>query len=324
MTPLEQWLSDATRGLSAESAAQVRTEIQEHCESACEAGGDAIAALGDPRAANRGYRSALLTEQEALMAPVLTRDTRPSVRNRLLGSVLFALFVWRLMPKQTAPGFWPIMIAIFCTLPLSWSYPLTTIERSRRYLYIHGARSMVVVSVAGWYQGWISALSLGAVCFSLDYLFSYRRLSIFRKLAGGQTYSLLPEEPALTHVEAMYLNTLRNGSPYQNMSIAFIFLMETGMAVWLPTSFAPLAAWMIASFLAPKILPLYTEQRSRWFRIFKWTTMAVAAVLPALYGARVPWSGAVIMALFFVLFDQNNISLRRKLPVEQWPKQLYL
>ena len=40
-TPLEKWLSDATRGLSAESAAQVREEIQQHYDSACEAGGDA-------------------------------------------------------------------------------------------------------------------------------------------------------------------------------------------------------------------------------------------------------------------------------------------
>ena len=66
----------ATRGLSAESAAQVRAEIQQHYDSACEAGDDAIAALGDPRAANRAYRKVLLTEQEAKFLDNMLYDLR--------------------------------------------------------------------------------------------------------------------------------------------------------------------------------------------------------------------------------------------------------
>ena len=46
MTALESWLQQATRHLSAESAAQVRTEIREHYESAREA---ALAAPGEHR-----------------------------------------------------------------------------------------------------------------------------------------------------------------------------------------------------------------------------------------------------------------------------------
>jgi hypothetical protein len=84
-----------------------------------------------------------------------------------------------------------------------------------------------------------------------------------------------------------------------------------------------MTAWMAAGFLARRTLPIYTEERSRWFRVAKWTTMAVAAVLPVLYHARVPWLGAVYLAFFFLLFDRRSISLRRKLPAAEWPKRLY-
>ena len=76
MTTLDTWLARATRQLSADSAAQVRTEISQHYESAREdaiasgAAGDeadraALAALGDPRAANSQYRETLVTRSEA-------------------------------------------------------------------------------------------------------------------------------------------------------------------------------------------------------------------------------------------------------------------
>lgn len=75
-TDLESWLKEATRQLSKDSAAQVRTEIREHFESAreaavgrgataVEADRSAVAALGDARAANCEYRRVLLTSAEA-------------------------------------------------------------------------------------------------------------------------------------------------------------------------------------------------------------------------------------------------------------------
>jgi hypothetical protein len=75
-TELETWLKQATRHLSRDSAGQVRTEIQEHYESALEAamsGGStsdeanrlAVTALGNAKAANRQYRNVLLTSAEA-------------------------------------------------------------------------------------------------------------------------------------------------------------------------------------------------------------------------------------------------------------------
>ena len=157
MAPLEKWLSDATRGLSPESAAQVRSEIQMHYDSASEAGDDAIAALGDPRAANLGYRKVLLTEHENMMAPVLTRPRRPSPFSILLASILMAPVVLTFSAKHPSPGFWPIMIAIFCTVPLIRFLPATTLKRSRAHACLAGMQSVVVVGVVWWYQGWAVA-----------------------------------------------------------------------------------------------------------------------------------------------------------------------
>lgn len=78
MTVLDSWLKQATRKLSRDSAAQVRTEIQQHYESAREtaiargasaqdADAAALAALGDAGSANRQYRKVMLTSAEARM-----------------------------------------------------------------------------------------------------------------------------------------------------------------------------------------------------------------------------------------------------------------
>ena len=73
---LNDWLHQATRHLSKDSAAQVRAEIQEHYESARdtainngatadEADRAAVAALGDAKTANCQYRNVMLTSGEA-------------------------------------------------------------------------------------------------------------------------------------------------------------------------------------------------------------------------------------------------------------------
>jgi hypothetical protein len=78
MTGLDSWLSQATRHLAAASVARVRSEIQEHYESAREAAmadgacadeadGLALKALGDSETANCQYRQVLLTSAEARM-----------------------------------------------------------------------------------------------------------------------------------------------------------------------------------------------------------------------------------------------------------------
>ena len=76
MTALQSWLDQATRHLSKDSAAQVRTEIQEHYASELEAAiargatdaeadQSAVTALGDASVANCEYRKVLLTSAEA-------------------------------------------------------------------------------------------------------------------------------------------------------------------------------------------------------------------------------------------------------------------
>ena len=323
MTPLEQWLSDATRGLSAESAAQVRAEIQQHYDSACEAGDDAIAALGNPRAANRAYRKVLLTEQEATMAPVLTQP--PLGLSRLLLATAFpAVVAWLLPHKLHFPGFWPVVIVICCAGPLDWLFRPTTLERTRVYGCILVVRNILLLAIVWWYGGrWTLGVSLFAGMFLTDYFSTWRRLSIFRKLASGQTYSLLPGEPRLTHVEAMVLRSLDKGGPSERVAGTVLVLMAVGMAVWMPATFAPMAVFVVAAHLTRQTIPFRTEEGSRWFRIAKWTAMVVAALLPVLDGARMPWIAAAELALLFVLFDMRSISLRRKLPMAQWPKRLY-
>jgi hypothetical protein len=102
MTALDTWLAQATRQLSAASAAQVRTEIEQHYESAREdalasgvaadeADRVAVAALGDPRAANSQYREILITRSEAKLLRSSACEARffsaTPVRKRLLAIV---------------------------------------------------------------------------------------------------------------------------------------------------------------------------------------------------------------------------------------------
>ncbi len=321
MTPIESWLAEATRGLSPESAARVRQEIQAHYDSSNEAGEDGLEALGDPRAANRSYRKVLLTETEAIMAPVLVKPHTPSLPSRVAALAVSAVFLfWQ---YQVRPADWPVTLAIFSTLPLGWFLPQTTIEKTRLFLYIHGLRNAVVIAVAWWYQGWENALTLGVVCFVLDYFVSYRRIAVFRKLDAGQTYGPLPGEPELTHTEAIWLNTLRKGRMRsEDIATAVLFAMLIGIAVWLPATFAPVAVCTAVGFVWQRLLWSYTEN-SRWFRLARWSMMLVAGAVPVLYGARAPWTSAVLLAFFFMLFDFKSIALRRKLPVSEWPKRLH-
>ena len=108
MTELETWLNQATRRLSRDSSVQVRTEIQEHYESAREtamsAGATAdeaarlaITALGDAKAANCQYRKVLLTSEEARLLGESNWEarafcSRPALKMLLLALPVVALF----------------------------------------------------------------------------------------------------------------------------------------------------------------------------------------------------------------------------------------
>src|ERR1700739_1883398 len=102
MTGLEVWLKKATRHLSGDSAAQVRTEIQEHYESAREdalsngARADeadllALTALGDAKAANCQYRNILLTAAEARLLRDAKWEARAVCSRKWLKWLLIAM-----------------------------------------------------------------------------------------------------------------------------------------------------------------------------------------------------------------------------------------
>jgi hypothetical protein len=157
MTRLDSWLKQATRYLSKDSVAQVRTEIQEHYESAREAamarpGGVtpeeadrlALAALGDAKAANRQYRKVLLTSTEAKMLRDANWEARAvcsrawlkwlframSVTALLAGTAFFftgsPLLAWTLL----AGG---IAIGLLFTAPF---LPVYTPSRGRVFRYV--------------------------------------------------------------------------------------------------------------------------------------------------------------------------------------------
>lgn len=324
MIPLDHWLADATRGLSTESAVRVRKEIQQHYDLACEAGDDAIAALGNPRTANRAYRKVLLTEQEAMLAPSFTQPRRPSLAHLLLTSAMIAMFTWFFSRMQHGPGLWPVVIAICGGQTLARFFLPTTLAQCRIYSYVLGLHSLLVAGVAWWYYGWSVALPMGTIMFVFGYFLNHKRQAIFRKLAGGQTYLLLPEQRRLTHAEAMTLYTLDKEPDFpEKLASTILLMIAAAMAIWQPTSFAPMAVFVFAAHVTRRTVPFHTEDGSRWFRIAKWITMVIAALLPVLLKARGPWIGAFYLAFLFVLFDLKSISIRRKLPIAQWPRRLY-
>lgn len=330
MTPLERWLSTATRGLSAESAERVRAEIQQHYDLTSEAGEDAIAVLGDPRAANRAYRKVLLTEREATMAATLTR---PPLAGAALAIQIFRVslvfliaggaFIRLISGTADSRLLVSAMIVFWFDTLFRKVYPPTTLERNHIYGYLLGPRMALFAGLGWWYHEWMPALTLGAGGFASEYYFHRIRTSVFRKLAAGQNYSLLPGEPRLTHMEAVFLRALDRDGPYDAIYGAVLVLMAVAMAAWQPATFAPMAAFVVMAHVTRTAIPFRTVAGSRRFRIAKWSVMAGAALLPVLRGARTPWTGAVLLVLLFVLFDLRSIALRRKVPVSEWPRKLY-
>jgi hypothetical protein len=124
MTRLESWLTDVTRGLSDDSAVQVRAEISEHYESSLQrdvtiddADRIAVAALGNAKAANRQYRKVVLTSREAAMLRQLNRDSLAFCSSALKKGLLIAVSV------AVLSGAW----AFFFTgaTSVAWKAPLS-------------------------------------------------------------------------------------------------------------------------------------------------------------------------------------------------------
>jgi hypothetical protein len=76
--------------------------------------------------------------------------------------------------------------------------------------------------------------------------------------------------------------------------------------------------------LAMPFLPIYTPARSRVLRVVKYAVLFGMVVLP--FGAdALRWSWLVCSCLWPVMWiEWTRMSIRRKLPVAEWPKNLYL
>jgi hypothetical protein len=78
-------------------------------------------------------------------------------------------------------------------------------------------------------------------------------------------------------------------------------------------------------FFTP-FLPIYTASRGRIVRFAKWVVIAVAMTpLLALGSHALAYSWLFFAVLWPVIWvERTRISIRRKLPLAQWPKHLYL
>lgn len=151
MTSFDNWLLEATRHLSKDSAAQVRTEIQQHYESAREAAvgagasadeaaRSALNALGDARAANQQYRQVLLTSAEARMLGNARWESRAFCSSAWLK------WLFRIIPiaalvgavKLVLSGDFPMAGAVFLMgfLMASPFVPVYTPARARIFRFV--------------------------------------------------------------------------------------------------------------------------------------------------------------------------------------------
>ena len=149
---------------------------------------------------------------------------------------LFVALIWGLVLRRRG---WPIVAVMYSFALLAWFFPKTTLARCRIYVWLLVVESILLGAIGWWYSGWGFGLSLGLFTFLFSFFLEHHRLSIFRKLESGQTYSRLAGEPQLTHTEALVFHRLQNGEPYENISSAIFLLIVTALTVWLPATFSP-------------------------------------------------------------------------------------
>jgi hypothetical protein len=76
--------------------------------------------------------------------------------------------------------------------------------------------------------------------------------------------------------------------------------------------------------MAATVLPVYTPARGRVYRAVKWAVLAAILVV-AFWPALLQWSWLLFSCAWPMLWAEwTRGSIRRKLPIEKWPKQLYL
>ena len=94
---------------------------------------------------------------------------------------------------------------------------------------------------------------------------------------------------------------------------------------------SPLLAWTLLAggiaigllFTAP-FLPVYTPSRGRVFRYVKWVVLL--GTLGLAFGTDAhSWSWLLTACLWpLIWIEWTRVSIRRKISIAQWPRQLYL
>jgi hypothetical protein len=334
MTPaadFESWLSRATRKLAPDGVERIRAEIGEHYQSALASGRtpeQAIAALGKPKAANRAYRKVFLTKSEARMAHTFTKP------NTLFGCLVALALMSALRYVLPSLFTWTIVALYLLHSALNFFYPPRNQEQSRKHLVVW---SVVGSAVVLWFVRGELAGIIGAV--SCTVYLNYKRWVIFRKLGGKPAPvpapRLLPGEPGLTCCEAMSLRWMWPQELILRVILfPFIALMVLG-SIFVPLLAGPFTALFALRFILPCVISFYTPARHRWYVKTKRTLLALGVILPPFQflmpmppGKHLPialvLSVMVFPFLVFFVAEWPKISLRRKLPVEEWPKALYL
>jgi len=102
---------------------------------------------------------------------------------------------------------------------------------------------------------------------------------------------------------------------------------STGIWAWIAGQ-AFLTQMMLLTAVAlglcglPMFISFFTPKRGRIYRAAKWTFI-LAVTIPALLTFRNPW--VIPFVLLLTLWSEwTRMSIRRKMPVERWPKHLYL
>jgi hypothetical protein len=99
-------------------------------------------------------------------------------------------------------------------------------------------------------------------------------------------------------------------------AIGGMFLVALKDPAWLYFSLALLGAFLIS------LLPIDTPSRGRTYRCAKWAAFMGGAALAAWYGVKPAWIPLACL-LFPAYQEYLRMSIRRKLPGDQWPKWLY-
>jgi len=205
MTALDNWLERATRGLSKESAAEVRREIGDHYESAREtamaagaaaeaAERSALIALGDAKAANRQYRRVLLTSSEAWLLREGSSEAKALCTGNswfrwpVLVLSLFALAAGAAWYRAGAGSLGRLALAIGIGAGFWLAVPLLPVYTPVRGRVFRGVKWLVQAGTlvlafgpGAFRMSWLIVLCLGSLAWT-----EWKRAAIRRKLSVPQ------------------------------------------------------------------------------------------------------------------------------------------